>query len=152
MAEDRAASCGLAPIVDLSSEDDQSSHADVEFQEVQPRKGKKRFRDGPKLKERLTDPQAARNLASRTCGGKCRKLCLKQFQRGELFAKLVEFRKYLSELHKLDADRLVPSLDPPNKVIYIAKPGSSPDCTYCFGDNIFLHLKRCQAQVVFFVT
>lgn len=109
MAPKAAASCLLPPITDLSSDGD-SSHAGEEVKEVVKRKAKKRFRDGPKLKERLTDPQAAKSLASRVCGGNCRKLCLKQFQRGEMFTKLMDFRKHLSELHKLDADRLVPRL------------------------------------------
>ena len=113
MAQDVAEPCLLAPITELS-DDGKSSHAGEEFQQVR-RKGKKRFRDGPTLKERLTDPQAARNLASRLCGGNCRKQCLKQFQRDEMFAKLLEFRKHVSELYKLDADRLVPRFDPENR-------------------------------------
>ena len=98
---------GLAPITDLTDEEASDDEA-AELLQVEGVK-KKRRRDGPTLRDRLQDQNACRELLLKRCGGKCKKQCLKKFQSKHLFEQLIAFRQHRSELHKLDADKLVSS-------------------------------------------
>lgn len=96
------------PIRDLSESEEDSCDLAPEPEELLKKKKRKRFKDGPTHKERLLDVQGCKQLLQKRCGGKCKKACLKQFQSTHVFQKLMDFRQKWSELHKLDADRLVP--------------------------------------------
>lgn len=98
---------GLAPITDLTDEEASADEA-AELLQVEGGK-KKRYRDGPTLKDRLQDKNVCKELLLKRRGGKCKKQCLKKFQSKHLFEKLMDFRQQRSELHKLDADKLVSS-------------------------------------------
>ena len=73
-------------------------------------KGKKRKKEGPSLQERLLSQSACRELVQKRCGGQCKRNCLKHFAGRQMFAQLLDFRKRISEMHKLDVDRFAPFL------------------------------------------
>ena len=103
-----AASLALAPITELSDSDDAASQSEREELQLTKGKGsKRRFREGPTLKQRLQSRDICKQFVMKRCGGKCKKLCLKKFASGQKFQELLEWRKHWADLHKLDADRLV---------------------------------------------
>ena len=102
-----SSNAGLVPITELTDEEASSTEKEELKVARAPAKKRKR-RDGPTLKDRLRSREWCKQFVSKHCGGKCKKLCLKQFSGKQLFEELLQFRQHWSELHKLDADRLVP--------------------------------------------
>lgn len=99
----------LAPITQLTDSEDESQDL-PEPEERLNKKRKRRFKPGPTYKERLRDTEICRQFLQKRCGGKCKRSCLKQFQSKHAFEKLLEFRRKWADMHKLDADRLVPRI------------------------------------------
>lgn len=97
---------GLLPITELTDEEASGSEKD-ELKLVGGLARKRKRREGPTLKDRLRSREWCKQFVLKRCGGKCRKPCLKQFLGKQLFEELLQFRQHWSELHKLDADRLV---------------------------------------------
>ena len=97
---------GLLPITELTDEEASGSEKD-ELKLVGGLARKRKRREGPTLKDRLRSREWCKQFVLKRCGGKCRKPCLKQFSGKQLFEELLQFRQHWSELHKLDADRLV---------------------------------------------
>eukprot|EP00435_Cladocopium_sp_Y103_P070574 s18_g35.t1 len=101
-----AAAVGLLPITELT--DEEASGSEKEELQLDGHLAKKRKRrEGPTLKDRLQSRDCCKQFILKRCGGKCKKLCLKKFADKHLFEELLQFRQRWSELHKLDADRLV---------------------------------------------
>lgn len=98
----------LRPVTELSdSEESDDGQQIPEAGEHLPRK--RRVKAGLRPRERLRDQGALTTLLQKRCIGICRQGCLKKFSKRHIFDKLLAFRRQWSELHKLDADRLVPS-------------------------------------------
>ena len=107
----------LAPALTLSASEE--SFDDCPEEPLDPKPRKSRRKPGPTHKERLQDAQTCQKLLRQRCGGACRKGCLQKFKGKHLFEKLLAFRKELSGLHKLDADRLVPCLSLSTPFVFV---------------------------------
>lgn len=106
MAASSSNAVGLLPVTELTDEEGSSSEKE-ELRLVSGPAKKRKRREGPTLKDRLRSREWCKQFVLKHCGGKCKKLCLKQFARKQRFEELLQFRQTWSELHKLDADRLV---------------------------------------------
>ena len=88
--------------------DSESSHGDREQQVVLRRRKLRQRRPGRlSIRDRLVDQAVCRNLVSKVCIGKCKKLCLRKFAGKAKFQEFLAFRVQWQGMHKLDQDRLV---------------------------------------------
>lgn len=109
--------------------DDESSGDDG----PEPRRTvKKRKKQGPSLRERLLSQSACRELVQKRCVGQCKRNCLKHFAGRRMFAQLLDFRKQISEMHKIDVDRFAAFLTLQSAVYFVGQTLSvhCPLCDY----------------------
>lgn len=100
-----AVSLGLMePITELSEE---SSDHSYDWKELgQPRKRKRKKRDGPTPAERLVSEVHCKALLGRRCKS-CKRHCMSAWLGKGKFQEVMSFRMQWASMHKLDQDKIV---------------------------------------------